>query len=57
MDSLEDLKNHTYNELFVSGGFIVPDDTVLNPDSVMAGKISLLIGSFDMGFFTIVTFS
>ncbi|XP_077308164.1 protein TASOR isoform X3 [Lithobates pipiens] len=34
VDSLDDLKNHTYNELFVSGGFIVSDDTVLNPDNI-----------------------
>ncbi|XP_068109800.1 LOW QUALITY PROTEIN: protein TASOR [Hyperolius riggenbachi] len=34
VDSLEDLKNHTYNELFVSGGLIVSDDTVLNPDTI-----------------------
>ncbi|XP_069592788.1 protein TASOR isoform X2 [Ranitomeya imitator] len=39
VDSLDDLKNRTYNELFVSGGFIVPDDSVLNPDSVTAGKL------------------
>lgn len=39
VDSLDDLKNHTYNELFVSGGFIVSDDTVLNPDSVTAGEL------------------
>ncbi|XP_071984558.1 protein TASOR isoform X2 [Engystomops pustulosus] len=39
VDSLDDLKNHTYNELFVSGGFIVCDDTVLNPDSVKAGEL------------------
>ncbi|XP_066452651.1 protein TASOR isoform X2 [Eleutherodactylus coqui] len=39
VDSLDDLKNHTYNELFVSGGFIVPDDTVLNPDYVTAGEL------------------
>ncbi|CAI9555053.1 unnamed protein product [Staurois parvus] len=34
VDSLDDLKNHTYNELFVSGGFIVSDDTVLNPNNI-----------------------
>ncbi|XP_075430958.1 protein TASOR isoform X3 [Ascaphus truei] len=34
VDSLDDLKNHTYNELFVSGGFVVSDETVLNPESV-----------------------
>ncbi|XP_075143988.1 protein TASOR isoform X2 [Leptodactylus fuscus] len=39
VDSLDDVKNHTYNELFVSGGFIVCDDSVLNPDSVTAGDL------------------
>ncbi|XP_075690029.1 protein TASOR isoform X2 [Rhinoderma darwinii] len=39
VDSLDDLKNHTYNELFVSGGFFVSDDTVLNPDSAKAGEL------------------
>ncbi|XP_073430237.1 protein TASOR isoform X2 [Dendrobates tinctorius] len=39
VDSLDDLKNRTYNELFVSGGFIVPDDSVLDPDSVTAGEL------------------
>ncbi|XP_054990495.1 protein TASOR isoform X3 [Sorex araneus] len=32
VDSLDDVKNHTYNELFVSGGFIVSDETILNPE-------------------------
>ncbi|XP_063796916.1 protein TASOR isoform X2 [Pseudophryne corroboree] len=39
VDSLDDLKNHTYNELFVSGGFIVSDDTVLNPDPVTVDEL------------------
>ncbi|KAM4651518.1 protein TASOR isoform 2-T2 [Discoglossus pictus] len=39
VDSLDDLKNHTYNELFVSGGFIVSDETVLNPESVTLDKL------------------
>ncbi|XP_006862181.1 PREDICTED: protein FAM208A [Chrysochloris asiatica] len=34
VDSLDDVKNHTYNELFVSGGFIVSDESVLNPDVI-----------------------
>ncbi|KAI1890348.1 hypothetical protein AGOR_G00152810 [Albula goreensis] len=34
VDSLDDVKNHTYNELFVSGGFIVSDEFVLNPDFI-----------------------
>lgn len=38
MDSLDDVKNHTYNELFVSGGFIVSDEFVLNPDLITQGR-------------------
>lgn len=38
VDSLDDIKNHTYNELFVSGGFIVSDEFVLNPDFISQGK-------------------
>lgn len=34
VDSLEDVKNRTYNELFVSGGFIVSDEFVLDPDFI-----------------------
>ncbi|XP_055985805.1 protein TASOR isoform X4 [Sorex fumeus] len=34
VDSLDDVKNHTYNELFVSGGFIVSDETILNPEVI-----------------------
>lgn len=39
VDSLDDVKNHTYNELFVSGGFIVSDESILNPEVVTIGKI------------------
>lgn len=38
VDSLDDVKNHTYNELFVSGGFVVSDESVLNPESITTGK-------------------
>lgn len=38
VDSLDDVKNHTYNELFVSGGFMVSDEFVLNPDLITQGK-------------------
>ncbi|XP_061474247.1 protein TASOR isoform X3 [Rhineura floridana] len=40
VDSLDDLKNRTYNELFVSGGFIVSDESVLNPESVTFDKLN-----------------
>ncbi|KAK1161554.1 protein TASOR-like [Acipenser oxyrinchus oxyrinchus] len=39
VDSLDDVKNHTYNELFVSGGFIVSDESVLNPDVITVEKL------------------
>ncbi|KAJ1110241.1 hypothetical protein NDU88_007596 [Pleurodeles waltl] len=39
VDSLDDVKNHTYNELFVSGGFVVSDESVLDPESVPADKL------------------
>ncbi|NXA45282.1 TASOR protein, partial [Nothocercus julius] len=39
VDSLDDVKNHTYNELFVCGGFIVSDESVLNPESITVDKL------------------
>ncbi|NXI99425.1 TASOR protein, partial [Psophia crepitans] len=39
VDSLDDVKNHTYNELFVSGGFVVSDESVLNPEAVTTDKL------------------
>ncbi|XP_035376057.1 protein TASOR [Electrophorus electricus] len=43
VDSLDDIKNHTYNELFVSGGFIVSDEFVLNPDFITQDKLQALL--------------
>lgn len=45
VDSLDDVKNHTYNELFVSGGFIVSDESILNPEVVTIGKNEYVIFS------------
>uniref|UniRef100_A0A8B9I2R5 Transcription activation suppressor n=1 Tax=Anser brachyrhynchus TaxID=132585 RepID=A0A8B9I2R5_9AVES len=39
VDSLDDVKNHTYNELFVSGGFVVSDESVLNPEGITIDKL------------------
>ncbi|NXG64774.1 TASOR protein, partial [Hemiprocne comata] len=39
VDSLDDVKNHTYNELFVSGGFVVSDESVLNPETITTDKL------------------
>nr|XP_033781633.1 protein TASOR isoform X2 [Geotrypetes seraphini] len=43
VDSLDDVKNHTYNELFVSGGFVVSDESVLNPESVTIDKLKAFL--------------
>lgn len=43
VDSLDDIKNHTYNELFVSGGFIVSDEFVLNPDFITLERLQALL--------------
>ncbi|XP_074537482.1 protein TASOR isoform X2 [Halichoeres trimaculatus] len=43
VDSLDDVKNHTYNELFVSGGFIVSDEFVLNPDLITTDRLQGLL--------------
>ncbi|XP_039629030.1 protein TASOR isoform X1 [Polypterus senegalus] len=43
VDSLDDVKNHTYNELFVSGGFIVSDDSVLNLDVITIEKLKTFL--------------
>ncbi|NXK59025.1 TASOR protein, partial [Sylvietta virens] len=39
VDSLDDVKNRTYNDLFVSGGFVVSDESVLNPESITTDKL------------------
>lgn len=39
VDSLDDVKNHTYNELFVSGGFVVSDESVFNSEYLTVEKL------------------
>ncbi|KAG7520619.1 hypothetical protein JOB18_032909 [Solea senegalensis] len=43
VDTLDDVKNHTYNELFVSGGFMVSDEFVLNPDLITQEQLQGLL--------------
>nr|XP_015203488.1 PREDICTED: protein TASOR isoform X2 [Lepisosteus oculatus] len=43
VDSLDDVKNHTYNELFVSGGFVVSDEFVLNPDFITYERLECFL--------------
>lgn len=38
IDTLDDIRNNSYNELFVSGGCIVSDELVLNPDFMSHGR-------------------
>jgi hypothetical protein len=56
VDSLDDVKNHTYNELFVSGGFIVSDESILNPEVVTIGKINAFFSACDVLFFFLWVF-
>lgn len=43
VDSLDDVKNRTYNELFVSGGLIVSDELILKPDNIMLAKLQAFL--------------
>ncbi|XP_077464136.1 protein TASOR isoform X2 [Stigmatopora argus] len=43
VDTLDDVKNHTYNELFVCGGFIVSDEFILNPDLITQDRLQALL--------------
>ncbi|XP_013371068.1 PREDICTED: protein FAM208A isoform X2 [Chinchilla lanigera] len=43
VDSLDDVKNHTYNELFVSGGVIVSDESILNPEVVTIESLKIFL--------------
>ncbi|KAG7323066.1 hypothetical protein KOW79_012768 [Hemibagrus wyckioides] len=43
VDSLDDVKNRTYNELFMSGGLIVSDELSLNPDFITLEKLQAFL--------------
>ncbi|XP_049632112.1 protein TASOR isoform X2 [Suncus etruscus] len=43
VDSLDDVKNHTYNELFVSGGLIVSDESILNPEVITIESLKIFL--------------
>ncbi|XP_078270737.1 protein TASOR isoform X2 [Rhinoraja longicauda] len=43
VDTLDDVQNHTYNELFVSGGIVVSDETVLNAECITFEKLQILL--------------
>nr|XP_055073530.1 protein TASOR isoform X1 [Misgurnus anguillicaudatus] len=43
VDNHSDIQNHTYNELFQSGGFIVSDENVLNPNVITAEKLGNIL--------------
>lgn len=38
IDTLDDIRNNSYNELFVAGGCIVSDELVLSPDCITHGR-------------------
>ncbi|XP_028285259.1 protein TASOR isoform X2 [Parambassis ranga] len=43
IDTLDDIRNNSYNELFVSGGCIVSDELVLSPDVVSHDRLAALL--------------
>ncbi|XP_062264804.1 uncharacterized protein tasora isoform X1 [Platichthys flesus] len=43
IDTLDDIRNNSYNELFVSGGSIVSDEMILNPDFISHGRLAELL--------------
>ncbi|XP_038135626.1 protein TASOR isoform X2 [Cyprinodon tularosa] len=43
IDSLDDIKNNSCMELFVSGGCIVSDELVLNPDVITCDRLAALL--------------
>lgn len=38
IDTLDDIMNNSYNELFVSGGCIISHEFVLDPDFITRGR-------------------
>ncbi|KAI1892372.1 hypothetical protein AGOR_G00132680 [Albula goreensis] len=45
VDGPDDLRNHTSNELFVSGGIIVSDEFLLDPDFITHERLQALLTS------------
>ncbi|XP_063767173.1 protein TASOR [Eleginops maclovinus] len=43
IDSLDDIQNNSFNELFVSGGCIVSDEFLLNPDFITHDRLAALL--------------
>ncbi|XP_033938502.1 protein TASOR isoform X2 [Pseudochaenichthys georgianus] len=43
IDTLDDIKNNSYNELFVSGGCIISDELILNPDFITHDRLTALL--------------
>ncbi|XP_047439664.1 protein TASOR isoform X2 [Mugil cephalus] len=43
IDTLDDIKNNSYNELFVSGGCVVSDELILNPDVISHDRLAALL--------------
>ncbi|XP_069025657.1 protein TASOR isoform X2 [Embiotoca jacksoni] len=47
IDTLSDIRNNSYNELFASGGCIVADEFVLNPDFITHDQLAALLMSLE----------
>ncbi|XP_061747600.1 protein TASOR [Nerophis ophidion] len=43
INSVDDMRDHTYDQLFVCGGCVIPEDLLLNPDLVPPDQLSTLL--------------
>lgn len=47
IDKLDDIINNSYNELFVSGGCVISDELVLNPDFISHDQLTSLLKAME----------
>ncbi|KAM9365564.1 protein TASOR-like [Pholidichthys leucotaenia] len=43
IDTLDDIRNSSYNELFISGGCIVSNELILSPDYITSDRLAALL--------------
>nr|XP_057910663.1 protein TASOR isoform X2 [Doryrhamphus excisus] len=47
VNTVDDMRNNTYEELFVCGGCVIPEDLILNPDLVPPNQLAALLTLLD----------
>lgn len=48
VDKSDDIRNHSYNKLFVSGGQVISDEMILNPDYVSHERLTALLSILEL---------